>query len=442
MVTIKQNCGEKYEERVLFGEMNTLGSTLERDGQLPEQPCMVYFREGTYPIFVPNVSGESDASNKYSYYVPKSIVDKAANQVRDTNYKKWAEDVVAKNNVHKVIFRRKWTVHDIATIEAIWTAEIECYRVEQNFWQIDTETPILAQESTGSYDNQEFKLGKIKVSEERPFYKYKSLEFEMESLSQRVSAWTETPMFLKLNYTDDIEMEDEDLNKIGWERMPYKRSCERRGAYSIIAGEKDGIAKIIDRYVPRMACLFEVRVERNNRNILDGVEGGFGDKIEKREGDRVLGKYDELSGELKSRMQDMGAPMDENLPRRMQINMANMDSKRRREVRSGIPYTWHNFGTWGDCLIWYVEFKTEKAEAFKKAKRIIDVGTWGKANAWKIADASKKQKVEKEDEERADAGELKEMVEKVETEESYRKYLLYKIKILEKAVKSLEGALK
>ena len=113
MVTIKQKCAETYEERVLFGEMNTMGSTLEQDGQEPEQPCMVYLREGTYPIFVPNVSGESDASSKYSYYVPKSIVVTAANQLRDTNYKRWAEDVVAKNNVHKVIFRRKWVVEEI-----------------------------------------------------------------------------------------------------------------------------------------------------------------------------------------------------------------------------------------------------------------------------------------------------------------------------------------
>lgn len=322
---------------------------------------------------------------------------------------------------------------------ANWECSMLCYEVVANAWDVIYNAPRLGSSICAkTSENQMMSLGTMQVQLARDNRQTLIEKFKIKVVTQEKCAYTDNTDFLKVKSETKPEVDANELEAIGW----HKQSEDN--AFAILASKAKGIVPLYLLKAPEVAAMYMIRKE--HRGLLNGITGGYEVEAEQREGAKIAGKCCEMDGALLKAMEELGGLPKDRWPLKMMVNIERMDRSRRRELRNSITYAagWNDWGTWSNKSkggLHFLMYGT-KEEAFDVARKTIDIGTMGRGTSWKIADLSKKPKHETVEEEKTETERLQEMVKRVETEESYRNYLLYKIKILEKAIKTLEGSVK
>lgn len=242
----------------------------------------------------------------------------------------------------------------------------------------------------------------------------------------------------------------------GWMRRAEWDSSGKKELYTlyaslVISKLEESLNKIAEE-AAKVADTMKVGMQLMHKSNMTPDEVGGYKKIEDIERDpnddrKVVGYIAELEGEIAEKLRTPG----ERLPQLTQIDISRLDDSRKRNVRDSSAHGYYNrLAMMRDETMEYFavtsEAKSEPKDILEMAKNIIDQGCCGRLKARKIELVTKKRRTNGDDEvpeeEMSSIERLEAMVKEYRTEESYRAYLLYKIKMLEGAVKALEAAAK
>ena len=244
--------------------------------------------------------------------------------------------------------------------------------------------------------------------------------------------------------------------KFGWMRRSEWDSSGKKELHSVYASLaisklEENLKKIAEEAVKVIDVIKVGMFLMHKRGLSLDEVGGYKkiDQIERDPNDdrKIVGYIAELEGKIAETLKRPG----ERIPQLTQIDISRLDDARKRNIRESSAHGYYNrLAMMRDETMEYfavtTEAKSEPKDIMELAKNIVDQGCQGRLKARKIELVTKKRRTNGDDEvpeeEMSPIERLEAMVKEYRTEESYRAYLLYKIKMLEGAVKALETAAK